>query len=75
MLAILNSSGGEGGMGEDGGNGGEAGGGVGGGGICGIICLIKWISLRGQTFASSSSSPREGEIKGLVLGPLFPSLL
>ena len=31
-----------------------------------IICLIKLIALLGETFASSSFSPRGGEIKGLV---------
>jgi len=58
VLAILNRGGGGGGMGEDGGEGGEVGGGVGGDGICRIICLIRWITLRDETFASSSSSPR-----------------
>ena len=45
VLAILNHSGNGGGMGEDGGDGAKARGGVGGGGMCGILCLIKWISL------------------------------
>lgn len=58
MLAILTRGGGRGGMGEDGGEGGEIGGGVGGGGMCEILCLMKWIALHGETFASSSSSPR-----------------
>lgn len=50
MLTILNRGGGGVGMGEDGGDGGEAGGSVGGGGIHEIICLIRWIALRGETF-------------------------
>jgi len=73
MLAILNCGGGGVGMGEDGGDGGEAGGGVGGGGICRILCLIRWIALRGVTFVSSSLSPHGGETKGLFYEPLFPS--
>jgi len=75
VLAILNCGCGGGGTGEDGGDGGEAGGSVGGGGIYGILCLIRWITLHGETFARSSSSPHKGEIKGLVFGPLFPSFL
>ena len=75
MLAISNHGGGGGGTGEDGGDGGEAGGGVGGGGMRGILCLIKWIALRGETFASSSLFPRGGAIKGLFSGPLLPSFL
>ena len=58
VLSILTCDGGGGGMGEDGGEGGEASGRVGGGGICRILCLIKWIVLQGETFKSSSSSPR-----------------
>ena len=50
----------------DGGEDGETGNGVSGGGMCGILCLIKLISLLGETFASSSSPPHRGEIKGLV---------
>ena len=75
MLSTLNRGDGGGGTGEDGGDGGEAGGSVGGGGICRILCLIRWITLRGETFASSSSSPHGEEIKGLFSGLLFPSLL
>ena len=75
MLSILNRGGGGGGTGEDGGDGGEDCGSVGGRGIHGILCLIKWIALHGETFTSYSSPPRGGEIKGLVYGPLFPSLL
>ena len=75
LLAILNRDGGGGGTGEDGGDGNEASGGVGGGGIRGIICLIRWIALHGETFASSSSSPRGGEIKGIISGTLLPSFL
>ena len=52
-------------MGGDGGEGGETGGGVGGGGKCGSLCLIKLTVLLGETFMSSSSLSREGEIKGL----------
>ncbi len=47
IFAILNSVGGGGGTGEVGGEGGEVGGGVGRGGIHGILCLIRWIALRG----------------------------
>ena len=75
MLVILNCCGGGGGMGEDGDDGGEVGGSVGGDGICGILCLIRLIAFHGETFASSSSSPRGGEIKGLFSGPLLPSFL
>ena len=75
MLTMLKCGGGRGGMGEDGGDGGETGGGVGEGGMRGILYLIKWIVLHGETFTSSSSSPREGEIKGLVSSPAFPSFL
>ena len=75
MLAILTCSGSVGGTGEDGGEGDEAGGGVGGGGIRRILCLIRWIALRGETFVSSSSPLRGDKIKGLFLGPLFPSFL
>jgi len=57
------------------GEGDEAGGSVGGGGMHGILCLIKFITLCGETFASSSSSPCGGEIKGLFSGPLLPSFL
>jgi len=74
-LAILNRGGGGGGMSEDGGKGSEVGGGVGGGGMCGILCLIKLIALHGETFTSSSSSPRGGEIKGIFSGPLLPLFL
>ena len=75
MPAILNRGGGGGGMGEDGGDGGEVGGSVGEGGILEILCLIRWITLHGETFVSSSSSPCRDEIKGLVSGPLLPSFL
>lgn len=60
-------------MGEDGDEGGEVGGGVGGGGMHRILYLIKLIALRGETFTSSSLSPRGGEIKVLFSGPLLPS--
>lgn len=75
VLAMLNHGGGGGGTVEDGGDGNEVGGGVGEGSIRRIIFLIKWIILCGETFMSSSSSPRGGEIKGLFSGPLFPSFL
>lgn len=75
VLAMLKHSGGEGGTSEDGGDGGETSSGVGGGGMRRILCLIKWIALRGETFASSSSSPRRGEIKGLVSSPALPLFL
>ena len=75
MIAILTRGGGGGGTGQNEGEGGEASGGLGGGVIHGIIFLIRCIALCGETFASSSSSPREGEIKGLVYVPLFPSFL
>ena len=62
-------------MGEDGGEYDETGGGVGGGGMCGIRCLIRLIALLGETFASSSSLSRRGEIKGLVSISVLPSFL
>ncbi len=75
MLVILNRSGGRGGMGEDGGEDSETGDGVGGGGMHIILCLIKLITLLGETFASSSSSPRGSEIKGLVSSSALPSFM
>ena len=45
--------------------GGETSGGVGGGGKHGILYLIKLTMLLKETFMSSSSLSREGEIKGL----------
>jgi len=75
MLSILNRSSGGGGTGEDGGDGGEAGGVVGGGGMRKILFSIKWISLCGENFTSSSSPPHGGEINGLFSGPLVPSFL
>ena len=74
-LAILTRDGGGVGTGEDGGEGSEASGGVGGGGMCGIFYLIKLIALLGETFASSSSSPRGGEIKGLISSSALSSFL
>lgn len=65
VLAVLTHGGGGSGTGKNGGEDGEVGGGMGGGGMRGILCLIKLISLLGETFMSSSSSPRGGEIKGL----------
>ena len=62
-------------MGEDRGEDDETNGGVGGGGMRRIHYLIKLISLLGETFASSSSSLRGGEIKGLYFTPFFPSFL
>jgi len=64
-LTILNRGGGGGGVGVNGGEGGEVGGDVGGGGNYRIFCLIKLTALLRETFASSSSLSREGEIKGL----------
>lgn len=75
MLAILNRGGDGGGTGKDGGDGGKVGAGVGGGGIRGIPCLIKWIVLHRETFASSFSPSCGGEIKGLFSSPLLPSFL
>ena len=75
VLAILNRGGGGGGMGEVGGEDGETGGGVGGGGMCEIICLIRLITLLGETFMSSSLPPCGGEIKGLVSSSVLPSFL
>lgn len=68
VLSILTRGGGGGGMGEDGGGGG-------GGGICRILYLIIWITLHSETFTSSFSSPRRGEIEWLVSCPLFPLFL
>jgi len=65
-LAILNYGGGEGWVGGDVGKENETGGGVGGGGKCGMRCLIRLTMLLGESFTSSSSLSREGEIKGLV---------
>ena len=64
VLAILNRGGDGGGIGEDGVDSGEASGSVGGGGIFIFICLIRWISLQGETLASCSSSSCGDEIKG-----------
>jgi len=64
VFAKLNCGGGGGGTGEDGGDGGEASGSVDGGGIRRILCLIRWIGLRTETFASSSSSPRGVKLGG-----------
>ena len=75
MLPILTRSGSRGGTGEEGGEMSETSGGVGGGGMCRIIFLIKFITLRRETFASSSSSPHGGEIKGLFSSPLLLSFL
>jgi len=65
-LAILNCGGGKGGVGGDGDEEDEMGGGVGGGGKHGICYLLGLTVLLGETFTSSSSLSREGEIKGLV---------
>ena len=48
---------------------------MGAGGMHGILCFIKLIALLGDIFASSSSSPRGGEIKGLVSSSALPSFL
>ena len=61
-------------MGEDGGED-EIGGGVGGGSMHEILCPMKLITLLGETFTSSSSSARRGEIKGLVSSSTLPSFL
>ena len=60
------------GDGGEGGEGGEAGGGMGGGGNCGMHCLIKLISLLGETRANSSFLSHEGEIKGLFPNSPLP---
>lgn len=75
VLAILTYGGGGGGMDEDGGEDDETGSGVGGGGMRKILCLIKLIALLGETFTSSSFSPRGGQIKGLVSSSAPPSFL
>lgn len=62
-------------MGEYSGEDGETSDSVGGGGMREILCLIKLITLLGETFASSSLSPHGGEIKGLVSSSALPSLL
>ena len=74
-LAIFIHGGGGGGMGKHGGEDDETGGGVSGGGMYRILCLIKLITLLGETFTSSSSPPHGGEIKGLVSGSALPSVL
>ena len=48
---------------------------MGGGGMHGILCLIKLIALLGETFVSSSSLSRGGEIKGLVSSSALPSFI
>jgi len=62
-------------MDEDEGEDGETGGSVCGVGMHRILCLIKFIALLGETFASSSSPPRGGEMKGLVYSSILPSFL
>lgn len=62
-------------MDEDEGEYGETVGSDGGGGMHRILCLIKFIALLGETFVSSSSPPRRGEIKGLVSSSILPSFL
>lgn len=62
-------------MGEVGGEDNETSGGVGGGGMHGILCLIRLITLLGETFASYSLHPRGGEIKELVSSFVLPSFL
>jgi len=74
-LSILNCGGGGGGVGEDGGEDGDIGGGVGGGVMHGIRCLIRLITLLGETFASSSLLSHGGEIKELVSNYFLPSFL
>ncbi len=75
MLAILNYGGGGGGVDEDGGEDGETVSGVGGSGMRGIHCFIKLITLLGETFVSSSSLSRGGEIKRLVTSFVLPLFL
>ena len=65
-LAILNYGGGGGGVGGDGGEEGEMGGCVGGGCKHGMRCLIILTTLLEETFVSSFSLSREGEIKGFL---------
>jgi len=74
-LAILTRSCWGGGTGEDGGESGVIGGGVGGSEMHKILYLIKLIALHNNTFASSSSPPLGGKIKGLFSGPLLPLFL
>lgn len=62
-LTILNCGDGGGGVGGDGDEGGETSGGVGGGGMRRIHYLIRLIALLGETFVSTSSLSRQGEIK------------
>jgi len=73
-LAILLRGGDGGGMGKFRGEDGEIGGGVSSGGMHRILFFIRLIALLGETFMSSSSLSRVGEIKGLVSNfslPLF----
>jgi len=74
-LTTLLRDGGGGGMGEDGDEYGKTGGGLGAGGMHKILYFIRLITLLGKTFASSASSPRGGEIKGLVSSSMLPSFL
>ena len=74
-LAMLNRGGGGGGVGEDGGEVGEAREGISGGDSCGMRYLIKLTALLGETFVSSSSLSREGEIKVLFSNSSLLSLL
>jgi len=74
ITKLIHGGGGR-GMGEDGGEDNEIGSGASRGGMHGILCLIKLIALLGKTFASSSSPPHGGEIKGLVSGFVLPSFL
>ena len=62
-------------MGDVRGEDGETGVDVGGGGMRGILCFIRLITLLGETFASSSSPPNGGEIKGLVSSSVLHSFL
>ena len=74
-FSMLNYGGGGGGMGEVAGDGGEVGGGVGGGGSCGNPCLIHWIALHGEAYATPSLSLKGGEISGLYSRNFLPSFL
>jgi len=64
-LAIPTLSGGGGGVGEDGVDVGEVGDGVDVGGNSGMRCFINRTALLGEKPTSSSSLPRDSEIRGL----------
>lgn len=74
-LAILNCGGGGSGVGRDGVENGEASCGADGAGMRRIRYLIILITLLGETFMSSSSLSRHGEIKGLFSIFVLPSFI